>query len=150
MIPLRVYLKNFLCHGQQEFRFDEHPVWLLHGPNGVGKSAIFDAMLYALYAESKRVEARKNSVADVIRHGEASMRVEFDFEVCGQRYQVWRTRARSGQPKQGVNQWAQGRWTPVRDVNGARELEEWVIRTLGLNYDTFVSAILLRQGRRKN
>ena len=43
MIPLRVSLENFLCHARQEFRFDEHPVWLLHGPNGVGKSAVFDA-----------------------------------------------------------------------------------------------------------
>jgi DNA repair exonuclease SbcCD ATPase subunit len=145
MIPLRVYLKNFLCHAEQEFRFDEHPVWLLHGPNGVGKSAIFDAMLYALYGESKRSDARKNTVAEVIRQGESSMRVEFDFEICCQRYQVWRTRARSG-AKQGVNQWTRGNWSPVRDVNGARELDEWVIRTLGLNYDTFVSAILLRQG----
>ena len=146
MIPLRVYLKNFLCHAEQEFRFEEHPVWLLHGPNGVGKSAIFDAMLYALYAESKRSDARKNAIADVIRHGELSMRVEFDFEIRSQRYQVWRTRARSGQPKQGVNQCKEGSWSPVRDVNSSRELEDWVIRTVGLNYDTFVSAILLRQG----
>ena len=44
MIPLRVYLKNFLCHREQEFCFDGHPVWLLYGDNGVGKSAVFDAM----------------------------------------------------------------------------------------------------------
>jgi exonuclease SbcC len=146
MIPLRVYLKNFLCHGEQEFRFDGHPVWLLHGPNGVGKSAVFDAMVYALYAESRRSDARKNAVVDVIRHGESSMRVEFDFEISGRRYQVWRTRARSGQPKQGVNHWTHANWSPVRDVNSARELDEWVTRTLGLTYETFVSAVLLRQG----
>jgi DNA repair exonuclease SbcCD ATPase subunit len=146
MIPLRVYLKNFLCHADREFLFDGHPVWLLHGPNGVGKSAVFDAMLYALYAESRRGDARKNAVVDVIRHGENSMRVEFDFEVSGRRYQVWRTRARSGQPKQGVNQWTNGTWSPIRDVNSARELDEWVTRTLGLTYETFVSAVLLRQG----
>jgi len=146
MIPLRVYLKNFLCHAEQEFRFEEHPVWLLHGPNGVGKSAVFDAMVYALYAESRRSDARKNAVADVIRHGEPSMRVEFDFEIAGQRYQVWRTRARSGQPKQGVNQWMHNNWSPVRDVNGATELNEWVRRTIGLTYETFVTAVLLRQG----
>jgi exonuclease SbcC len=146
MIPLRVYVKNFLCYAEQEFRFEDHPVWLLHGPNGVGKSAVFDAMVYALYAESCRSDARKNAVVDVIRHGEASMRVEFDFEIGGQRYRVWRTRARSGQPKQGVNQWANGNWAPVRDVNGAAELKEWVRLTLGLTYETFVSAVLLRQG----
>jgi len=146
MIPLRVYLKNFLCHAEQEFRFEEHPVWLLHGPNGVGKSAVFDAMVYALYAESRRSDVRKNAVVDVIRHGETSMRVEFDFEIAGQRYRVWRTRARSGQPKQGVNQWINSNWSPVRDVNGATELNEWVRRTIGLTYETFVSAVLLRQG----
>ena len=48
MIPLRVYLKYLLCHREQEFVIDGHPVWLLHGPNGVGKSAVFDAMVYAL------------------------------------------------------------------------------------------------------
>ena len=52
MIPLRVFLKNFLCHREQEFVFDGHPVWLLHGPNGVGKSAVFDAMAYALFADA--------------------------------------------------------------------------------------------------
>jgi exonuclease SbcC len=146
MIPLRVYVKNFLCYAEEEFRFEEHPVWLLHGPNGVGKSAVFDAMVYALYAESRRSDARMNAVADVIRHGATSMRVEFDFAIAGQRYRVWRTRARSGQPKQGVNQWMNGNWSPVRDVNSATELNEWVRKTIGLNYDTFVSAVLLRQG----
>ena len=75
MIPLRVYIKNYLCHAEQEFRFEEHPVWLLHGPNGVGKSAVFDAMVYALYCKSRRSDDRKNAVGDVIRHGESSMRV---------------------------------------------------------------------------
>src|SRR3954451_20966128 len=105
MIPLRVSLKNFLCYRDQVFEFGDHPVWLLHGPNGVGKSAVFDGMAYALYGESRRSDARKNSVADVIRHGQSSMRVEFDFEVSGDRFQVWRTRSRAGQPKQGCSRW---------------------------------------------
>lgn len=146
MIPLRVFLKNFLCHAEQEFRFEDHPVWLLHGPNGVGKSAVFDAMVYALYGESRRSDTRKNAVVDVIRHGEQSMRVEFDFELSGQRYRVWRTRARSGQTKQGIHQWANGQWTPIRNITADRDLKEWVSNTLDLTYDAFVSAVLLRQG----
>src|SRR5262245_43646396 len=126
MIPLRVYLKNFLCHAEQEFRFEDHPVWLLHGPNGVGKSAVFDPMVYALYGESRRSNSRKNAVVDVIRHGEPSMRVEFDLELFGRRFRVWRTRARSGQTKQGVHQWANGQWTPVRNITTDRDLKEWV------------------------
>ena len=97
MIPLRVYLKNFLCHSEYAFVFDQHPVWLLHGPNGVGKSAVFDAMVYALFGEPNRREGSKTAVADLVRYGETSMRVEFDFEYRGRRYRVWRTRTRSGQ-----------------------------------------------------
>ncbi len=149
MIPLRVYLKNFLCHREQEFVFDGHAVWLLHGPNGVGKSAVFDAMVYALFAEHRRREGSRNAVADMVRYGaEEGMRVEFDFEYRGHRYRVWRTRTRSGQPRQGVGEFLDGNPTPQPNprVNNARELEEWVCGTLGLTYDAFVSAVLLRQG----
>ncbi len=147
MIPLRVYLKNFLCHSEQEFRFDGHPVWLLHGSNGVGKSAVFDAMVYALFGEHSRREGVPNAVGDLIRYGESSMRVEFDFEYRDRRYRVWRIRNRTGQPRQGVSElYRDSEHRPLRDVNNVRDLEEWVKQTLGLKYDQFVSAVLLRQG----
>jgi DNA repair exonuclease SbcCD ATPase subunit len=148
VIPLRVYLENFLCHLKQEFRFDDHPVWLLYGPNGVGKSAVFDAMIYALFGESQRSDAkgRSNSKEDIIRHGAASMSVEFDFEHERRRYRVWRMRPRKGSVKQGVDYWLGDRWTPVPNVNSDRDLKVWVSQTLGLTYETFVSALLLRQG----
>jgi DNA repair exonuclease SbcCD ATPase subunit len=148
MIPLRVYLRNFLCHQEQAFEFDGHPVWLLHGPNGVGKSAVFDAIVYALFGESDRREGSRTAVADLIRYGESSMRVEFDFEYRGRRYRVWRTRTRSGQPRQGVGEFVDGNPTPrpLPHVNRVEELDRWVCDTLGLSYDAFVSAVLLRQG----
>jgi DNA repair exonuclease SbcCD ATPase subunit len=145
VIPLRVYLKNFLCHREQTFCFDGHAVWLLYGDNGVGKSAVFDAMVYALFGEHKRTSGR-NAAADLIRHGESSFRVEFDFEYGGKCYRIWRTRARGGSTKQGVLELVDGNPVPVRDVNGVRELDAWVSGTLGFNYDHFVSAVLLRQG----
>ena len=146
MIPLRVYLKNFLCHREQEFLFDGHPVWLLHGPNGVGKSAIFDGMLYALFGEHQRTTSGRNAVGDLLMHGESSLRVEFDFEYAGIRYRMWRTRARAGSPKQGAIELTEEGPRPIRDVNSAAELKAWVAQILGLTYDTFVSAVLLRQG----
>ena len=148
MIPLRVYLKNFLCHGEQEFAFAGHPVWLLHGPNGVGKSAVFDGIIYALFGESNRRQGCRTAVADLIRYGESSMRVEFDFEYRGRRYRAWRTRTRTGQPRQGVGEFQDGDTNPrpLLNVNRVDELDQWVCDTLGLNYDAFVSAVLLRQG----
>ncbi|CAN5481624.1 hypothetical protein BH11PLA2_BH11PLA2_48120 [soil metagenome] len=146
MIPLRVYVKNFLCHADQEFVFEGHTLWLLHGPNGVGKSAVFDAIIYALFGEHQRRETSKTDIVDLLRHGESSMRVEFDFEYKQQRYRVWPTRTRSGQPKQGVNQFVEGSPTPLSNINGVKDLDKWVAGTLGLSYEAFVSAVLLRQG----
>lgn len=148
MIPLRVCLKNFLCHRDQVFAFDGHSVWLLHGPNGVGKSAVFDGMVYALFGKHKRREGSDTGVSDLVRNGESSMRVEFDFEFRCRRYRVWRTRTRRGSPKQGVGEFRDGSPDPrpIKDVNSGDELDAWVCETLGLNYDTFVSSVLLRQG----
>jgi DNA repair protein SbcC/Rad50 len=146
MIPLRVSLKNFLCYQDQVFTFEDHPVWLLHGPNGVGKSAIFDGMIYALFGQPQRNDANRNSGVDLIRRGESSLRVEFDFEFNCRRYRVWRTRAKNGRTTQGASELVDGLPQPVRDVNNVRELDGWVVSKLGLTYETFVSAVLLRQG----
>ena len=51
MIPQRVTVENFLSYGSPavSFDFDRHPLWILCGPNGTGKSAVFDAITYALF-----------------------------------------------------------------------------------------------------
>ncbi len=148
MIPQRVYLKNFLCHGEQIFDFGGHSVWLLHGPNGVGKSAVFDAMIYALFGEHERRHKSGTAVADLVRYGETSMRVEFDFEYRERRYRVWRTRERSGTVRQGVGEFhtASGPPRPIPNVNSVAELKKWVHDTIGLTCEAFTSAVLLRQG----
>ena len=150
MIPLRVYLKNFLCHREQEFVFDGHPVWLLHGPNGVGKSAVFDGMLYALFGEHQRTTSGKNVIGDLLRHGETSLRVEFDFEYDGLQYRVWRTRTRNGSPKQGAIELTKDGPRTILHVDSPADLKAWVTGILGLTYDMFVSAVLRDRGLRKN
>ena len=146
MIPHRVKLKNFLCHGEQEFTFDGHAVWLLHGANGVGKSAVFDAILYCLYGEHKRRDSHKAKVAELIRYGERSMRVEFEFECGPRRYCVWRARGRSGGPTQGVDEIIGSVREPLGVGDHEADLDRWVEDTIGLSGEAFVSAVLLRQG----
>src|SRR5574341_27079 len=59
MLLQRIELKGFLSHyGRKngagetiatEIDFRYSPLWIIYGPNGVGKSAIFDAITFALY-----------------------------------------------------------------------------------------------------
>src|SRR5262245_41234203 len=93
MIPKRVLLENFLSFGTPavEIEFtDNEPLWVICGPNGVGKSAIFDAVTYALFASHR---GGVKNAEQLIRHGANSFRVEFDFELNDRDYRIARTKA---------------------------------------------------------
>ena len=55
MIPLRVKLRGFLCYKEEQtIEFDGNAtLWMLSGLNGSGKSAIFDAVTYALFGHHR-------------------------------------------------------------------------------------------------
>src|ERR1700683_4705567 len=111
MIPKRILLENFLSFGmpETEIRFvEEEPLWVLGGPNGVGKSAVFDAMTYALYGEHRGGASDHTSL---VRHGANAFRVVFEFEFNGINYQITRNRPLSGRPTHSIKQWADDGWT---------------------------------------
>ena len=153
MIPKRIWLKNFLSFGEPaaEFVFaDDEPLWVLCGPNGVGKSAVFDAITYALYG---RHRGGKVDAAQLVRHGANGFEIEFDFEFNGADYRIRRTRLRKkgGRTTQHLLKLAGGEWKCVRgnDPAGAvtaDDIEKWVTETIGLGYEAFTNSVLLRQG----
>ena len=54
MIPLRVELRGFLCYRDaQVVDLDGRDLWAFSGRNGSGKSAIFDAVTYALFGHHR-------------------------------------------------------------------------------------------------
>jgi DNA repair exonuclease SbcCD ATPase subunit len=153
MIPKRIWLKNFLSFGEPaaEFVFaDDEPLWVLCGPNGVGKSAVFDAITYALYGRHRGGE---HKAEQLVRHGANGFEIEFDFEFNGIDYRIRRTRVRKkgGRTTQHLLKRVGGEWTCVRgnDPAGAvtaDDIKEWVTDTLGLGYEAFTNSVLLRQG----
>jgi DNA repair protein SbcC/Rad50 len=150
MIPKRIVLENFLSFGspQTEIVFtDDEPLWVLSGPNGVGKSAVFDAMTYALYGEHR---GGASDHASLVRHGANGFRVVFEFEFNGTSYQIARNRPLSGRPTQGIKQWAEGGWTKTIQLPAASGRQDpirlWTERTLGIGFVAFKASVLLRQG----
>jgi DNA repair protein SbcC/Rad50 len=151
MIPKRIVLENFLSFGSPatEIEFtDDEPLWVLGGPNGVGKSAVFDAMTYALYGVHRG--GAEDHVC-LVRHGANSFRVVFEFEFNGVAYQITRNRPLSGRPTHRIKQWADGGWNKTVQLPPAAGRQDpvklWTERTLGLGFDAFTASVLLRQGQ---
>jgi DNA repair exonuclease SbcCD ATPase subunit len=150
MIPKRIVLENFLSFGSPETQIvfsDDEPLWVLGGPNGVGKSAVFDAMTYALYGEHR---GGASDHASLVRHGANGFRVVFEFEFNGQVYQITRNRPLTGRPTQSIKQWADGGWTKSVQLPAASGRQDaikvWTERTLGVGFAAFKASVLLRQG----
>jgi DNA repair protein SbcC/Rad50 len=70
MIPLCVTLEGFMCYRErQKLEFDGAPLWVLAGPNGVGKSAVFDAITFALYRRYRK--NRSHHARELINHSKS-------------------------------------------------------------------------------
>src|SRR5437667_9549956 len=71
--------------------FEGIHVAVLTADNGPGKSALLDAITWALWGR-----ARGRSVDELIHAGASEMEVEFEFQLDEQHYRVLRKRQRRG------------------------------------------------------
>jgi len=150
MIPLRLRLKNFLC-----YRDNVPPIPLEHihlaclcGNNGAGKSALLDAMTWALWGKARSGGHHEG----LIHSGQEEMEVELEFLVRGQRYRVIRkyARARPGRPARHLCDLQVADGAGFRSISGVnlRETQHKIEReVLRLDYETFINSAFLLQGR---
>ena len=92
MIPHKLQLKNFLSYGAdfQTIDFEPYHLIYLSGRNGHGKSALLDAMTWAVWGIARKVTNAVRADQGLLRLGQLQMAVIFDFEVNGQLYRVKR------------------------------------------------------------
>jgi DNA repair exonuclease SbcCD ATPase subunit len=154
MIPRTVTVENFLSFGSPPvtFDFDRHPLWILCGPNGTGKSAVFDAITYALFGCFRGSDRKTNKAEELVHHDAKWLRVVFEFEYDGVDYRITRRKPKKGAASVSVAERrdrsvGEDGWQPREDINGVEQLDRWVRSGLGLSFDTFVCSILLRQGK---
>ncbi|MEV4813309.1 SMC family ATPase [Micromonospora avicenniae] len=126
---------------QQTIDFTGKNFVAIVGDTGSGKSTVLDAICYALY---NRCSWNSGSVSDLISDsGNGSVSVAFTFAVGNQ---VWRVERSTGPRGAAVHKIvAEKSGTIV--ATGAKEVNKQIRRIVGLNYETFLRAVVLPQGR---
>src|SRR5579862_3178477 len=151
MIPIKLTLKNFMSYGDPAVTipFEGLHVACLSGDNGNGKSAILDAITWALWSRTRASAVRAVSEDDLIRLGADEMEVRFEFELNDHRYRVVRKRRRG---KSAGTDWqfamgdASGSWAPI-GAGSQREIGRQIVQLLNMEYETFLNSAYLQQGR---
>ena len=146
MTPVSLRLKNFLSYGEDapELDFTKFHVACLSGRNGQGKSALLDAVTWAVWGTARN----RSTVDELRRSGERFMEVVFEFDVEGDRYRVVR-RAEKGR-SQKLELHGKGpddaRFRPLTQPTKSNT-ERRIRAIVGLDYETFINSAFLLQGR---
>jgi exonuclease SbcC len=152
MIPLQLRVRNFMCYRDDVPPLDFEGIHLacLTGANGHGKSALLDAMTWAVWGKSR---ARHDD--ELIHLGESEMEVEFTFDLGGTVYRVLRKRDSSKRGQTLLDLQVQtpdeapggrGSFRSIAE-SGVRATQEAIIRLLRMDYDTFTNSAFLLQGK---
>ncbi len=155
MVPVRLELQNFLSYGTDAppLDFDAFDVACLSGGNGEGKSALLDAMTWAVWGEARKSSGRRKPDDELIRIGSRHMEVTFTFDLEDSRYRVTRSFSRSATGKTTSSDLEFQLYDPeaeaYRPLTGStqRDTQARIEETLGIDYDTFINSAFLLQGR---
>jgi len=120
----------------------------IFGPVGSGKSAILEAVTFALYGETARMTRNERSY-NMMNLRSDKLFIDFRFRVRGVVYRFTASSSRNSKdfndirnPKRGAYKEESGEWVPLD--GGVSENAE---RILGLNYMNFRRTIIIPQGK---
>lgn len=146
MVPLQLSLKNFLSYRDETaIDFSTIRIACLSGDNGAGKSALLDAITWALWGKT-----RASSDRDVVSIGAVEMEVTFVFRLGDREYRVFRRRSTSGAGRHTIELQVRvsgdDSWTTITG-DSVRHSQEKINQLLCMEYDTFVHSAFILQGK---
>ena len=147
MLPISLSLSNFLSYrdAAPTLHLDGIRVACLCGPNGNGKSALLDAVTWALWGK-----ARGQRHEQLLHHGQTEMQVELVFDVGSERYRISRRYSQARRnPQSSLELAVQTADGEFRAITGdtIRATEGQIERLINMDYVTFVNSAFLLQGR---
>lgn len=117
----------------------------LCGNNGNGKSALIDAISWALWGK-----ARARSDDELIYSTQKQMEVDFEFDVGKNRYRIIRKHSRAirklpGQTLLELQVKSNGKFKSITG-NTVRKTQRKISEILRMDYETFINSVFLLQG----
>jgi DNA repair protein SbcC/Rad50 len=146
LIPVRLALRNFLSYTDihDPLLFEGIHVACLSGENGAGKSALLDAITWALWGQS-----RARTTDQLVHAGRTEMEVELEFILADTHYRVVRKRVAKGRGTTMLDLASRdesGQWRSISG-NSVAETERVVEGLLRMNYTTFTNSSFFLQGK---
>jgi DNA repair protein SbcC/Rad50 len=148
MIPIKLKITGFLSYRDRvELDFTGFSLACISGANGAGKSALLDAITWALFGQAR---TRGESVINNHPSVEAA-EVTLDFDYEGNRYRVLRAnpRGKTSTVEFFILSQISGkddRWKPLTE-HTLRETDKKIEQTLRMDFDTFTNASFFLQGK---
>lgn len=145
MIPVRLVLKDFLSYASPPpLDFTTFDVACLSGDNGVGKSALLDAITWSVWGCARGCESGQNQER-IIRDGADETVADFTFDLGSDRYRVVRTRPRTGKAEVRFLVRDGERWKNIA-AETLRETDAKIASVLRMDYRTFTASAFFLQG----
>ncbi len=145
MVPLTLSVRNFLSYGENTSALDfrDFSIACLSGRNGHGKSALIDAITWALWGR-----CRVKNKEEVIKRGASESRVELEFESEGIRYRILRTISKKKGGSQSsidlqVFDVGAGSYRPLDQGVKAQAAIEKILK---MDYNSFICSSFILQG----
>ncbi len=155
MLPVKLKMQAFASYAHAvEINFEKlNSLFLIHGATGSGKTAILDAIMYALYGKSSG-DGRSTFRCALPAAESLPTEVEFTFRSGGRLYKFTRTiritpRSKKEESKQDcfVFEEAEGQFRAIFENPTATKVNEEAVRITGLDADQFRQVVILPQGQ---
>lgn len=143
MIPIHLRISGFLSYRDPvELDFNSFDVACISGHNGAGKSSLLDAITWSLFGEAR---GKSNDVINLHADVKAA-EVVFTFKHEQNTYRVQRSLPRNKSTVLEFQVLNSDSWKPLTEKT-TRDTQLRIEQILRLDYDTFVNASFILQGK---
>lgn len=139
----RLYAHDFKQLKQIEIHFPDAGRVLVQGKNEAGKSTLFEAVFFALFAQAINTESGAKNLDDLIGYDQEKARVELDLQVRDRVFKITRTLVRGK-----TNKWELTIVRPdgtFEEVRGNKAVNDRLVSELGFDSEALLNTCFVEQ-----